>query len=63
MKKLVLACYDKVIEFDTKEEAEIYIKTLEVRKKDYSISNKFEYQGKYRLRVQEQYNNVPLLKN
>lgn len=63
MKKVISACIDRAFEFDSKEEAAVYLSKLEGRKAVFVIvEQKAMKGGKYRLRTKEQYNNNPLMK-
>lgn len=61
MKKVIAACIDRVLEFDTQEEAANYLETLRDKKTEFRIVNREAVNGKYRIRVQEQYNKSPML--
>jgi hypothetical protein len=63
LKKVIAACIDKVLEFDTPEEAAAYLETLRGKKTEFRISTREEVNGKYRIRIQEQYNKTPLIEN
>lgn len=56
MKKVIAACIDRVLEFDTQQEAAKYLETLRDKKSEFRILNREEVAGKYRIRIQEQYN-------
>lgn len=60
MKKVVAACIDRVLEFDTPAEAAKYIDGLREKETDFRILNREEINGKYRIRVKEQYNKNPM---
>ena len=60
MKKIIEACIDRVLEFDTQEEAAEYLEALRNKKTEFLIVNREAVNGKYRIRVQEQYNNCLL---
>lgn len=62
MKKIIAACIDRLIEFDSSEEAATYVEGLREKKSDFVIVKCEEISGKYRLRIKEQYNKNPLLK-
>jgi hypothetical protein len=62
LKKIIAACIDRLIEFDSSEEAATYVEGLREKKSDVVIVKCEEIGGKYRLRVKEQYNKNPLLK-
>lgn len=61
MKKIIAACIDRIIEFDTQQEAATYLEGLRTKKTDFRIINREEVDGKYRIRIQEQYNKSPMI--
>lgn len=61
MKKIIAACVDRVLAFDTQEEAAEYLEGLRARKTKFRIINREEVEGKYCIRVQEQYNKSPMI--
>lgn len=61
MKKVVAACIDRVLEFDTQQEAAKYLETLRDKKSEFRVLNREEVAGKYRIRIQEQYNKSPMI--
>lgn len=61
MKKVIAACIDRVLEFDTQKEAADYIETLRKKKSEFRILHREEVGGKYRIRIQEQYNKSPMI--
>lgn len=61
MKKVIAACIDKIVDFDTQEEAAAYLESLRDSGKEFRFMNREEVNGKYRLRIQEQYNKTPLI--
>lgn len=61
MKKIIEACIDRILEFDTQEEAAEYLEALRNKKTAFSIVNREAVNGKYRIRVQEQYNKSPMI--
>lgn len=61
MKKVIAACIDRVLEFDTQQEAAKYLETLRDKKTDFRILHREEVAGKYRIRIQEQYNKSPMI--
>ncbi len=63
MKKIIAACIDRVLEFDTQNEAAKYIETLRDKGSEFRIVNREEVNGKYRIRVKEQYNKSPMIEN
>ena len=54
MKKIIEACIDRILEFDTQEEAAEYLEALRNKKTEFRIVNREAVNGKYRIRVQEQ---------
>lgn len=63
MKKVIAACIDRVLEFGTQDEAARYIEGLRARKTEFRVINREEADGKYRVRVQEQYNKSPMIED
>lgn len=61
MKKVIAACIDRVLEFDTQQEAAKYLETLRDKKTDFRILYREEVAGKYWIRIQEQYNKSPMI--
>lgn len=61
MKKVIAACIDRVLEFDTQQEAVAHIEKLRTLKKSFRIVSRAETDGKYRVRIQEQYNSSPMI--
>lgn len=61
IKKIIAACIDRIIEFDTQQEAATYLEGLRTKKTDFRIINREEVDGKYRIRIQEQYNKSPMI--
>lgn len=61
MKKVVAACIDRVLEFDTQKEAAKYLETLRDKKSEFRVLRRDEVGGKYRIRIQEQYNKSPMI--
>ena len=61
MKKIIEACIDRVLEFDTQEEAADYLETLRNKKTEFRILHREEVGSKYRIRIQEQYNKSPMI--
>lgn len=61
MKKVIAACIDRVLEFDTQKEAANYIEGLRSKKSEFRVLRREEVGGKYRIRIQEQYNKSPLI--
>lgn len=60
MKKVVAACIDKILLFDTYEEGDKYLSDLERRGKDYKLLLDCKVGNGRKLHVQEQYNNSPM---
>ena len=63
MKKIIAACIDRIIEFDTQQEAATYLEGLRAKKTEFRIVNREEVNGKYRIRIQERYNKSPMIEN
>lgn len=63
MKKVVAACIDRILDFDTPKEAAAYIEGLRNKKTEFRVINREEVGGKYRVRIQEQYNKSPMIEN
>lgn len=63
MKKVIEACIERILDFDTPEEAAAYIEGLRNKKTDFVIVSREEASGKYRIRVKEQYNKSPMIQN
>lgn len=61
MKKVIAACIDRVLEFDTHNEAANYIETLRNKGSEFRILHCWEIGCKFRIRVQEQYNRSPMV--
>lgn len=61
MKKVVAAGIDRVLDFDTLEEADRYLDGLRVKGAEYRVMWRKEVCSKIRLRVVEQYNKNPLI--
>jgi hypothetical protein len=61
MKKLIAACIDRIIDFDSPEEAATYISGLRDKKVEFRIVYREAVDEKYRVRVQEQYNKTPMI--
>ncbi len=61
MKKVVAACIDRLLEFDSQSEAAAYVEGLRNKKSDFRVLHREEVSGKYRIRVQEQYNKNPMI--
>lgn len=63
MKKVVAACIDRILDFDTPKEAAAYIEGLRNKKTEFRVINREEVGGKYRVRIQEQYNKSPMIES
>lgn len=61
MKKVIAACIDRVLEFDTQKEAANYLEWLRDKKSEFRVLRRDEVGGKYRIRIQEQYNKSPMI--
>ena len=61
MKKVIAACIDRVLESAPKNEAAKYIETLRDKGSGFRILHREEIGGKYRIRIQEQYNKSPMI--
>lgn len=61
MKKVIAACIDRVLEFDTQNEAAKHLETLRDKGSEFRILHREEIGGKYRIRIQEQYNKSPMI--
>lgn len=60
MKKIIAACYDRYLEFDTEDELQRYLGKLNENKSSYHILENNVVNGKFRLRIQERYNRNPM---
>ena len=61
MKKVIEACIERILEFETQEEAANYLEGLRAKNSDFRVVSRGEIEGKYRLRIQEQYNKSPMI--
>ena len=61
MKKVIAACIERILDFDTPEEAAKYLETLREKKSEFRVLHREEIGGKYRIRIQEQYNKSPMI--
>ena len=61
MKKVLEACIDQVLEFDSPDEAVAFVDDLRQRKQRFNVSSRKEVNGKMRIRIQEQYNKSPMI--
>lgn len=62
MKKVIAACIDRILEFDTQQEAAKYLETLREKNSEFRILYREDADGKCRIRLQEQYNKSPMIK-
>lgn len=58
---MIAACIDRVLEFDTQQEAAKYLETLRDKKSEFRVLNRKEVGRKCQIRVQEQYNKSPMI--
>lgn len=63
MKKVIAACIDRLLEFDTQQEAAEYLEGLRNKKTEFRVLNREEVGDKYRIRIQERYNKSPMIEN
>lgn len=63
MKKVLEACIDQVLEFDSPDEAVAFVDDLRQRKQRFNVSSRKEVNGKMRIRIQRAYNGNRLLTN
>lgn len=61
MKKVIAACIDRILEFDSQQEAAKYLEGLRNKNAQFRMLHREEVNGKYRIRVQEQYNKNPMI--
>lgn len=61
MKKVISACIEQFIEFDSKEEYEAYERELSQGKKKYEILSVKSRKGRYFVHLKKQYNNNSFL--
>lgn len=62
MKKVIAACIDQILEFDSREEAEEFIDNQMAKPGEFKYSEIIEMgDGKYRIRTKKQYNSTPML--
>ncbi len=60
MKKVIAACIDLTLEFDSVEECNKYAADIKAKKQNFNVLRYEELpDGKIRVRVQRQYNNSP----
>jgi|GEM_PF-1749377 len=63
MKKVIAACIERILDFDSPEEAATYIDGLRDKNTEFVIISREEVNGKCRVRVKEQYNKSPMIEN
>ena len=63
MKKVIAACIERILDFDSSEEAATYIGGLRNKNTEFVIVSREEAGGKYRVRVKEQYNKSPMIES
>lgn len=61
MKKVISACIEQLLEFDTQKEAADYLENVRISGKGFRVVNREEAGEKYRIRIQLQYNKSPLI--
>ena len=61
MKKVIAACIDRVLEFETQNEAAASLEGLRNKKSEFKVLHREEVGNKYRIRIQEQYNKSPMI--
>lgn len=62
MKKVIAACIERVLEFDSPEEAKEYLDGLKAAGKKFRIIWDCDVSGeKKQIRIQEQYNKSPMI--
>lgn len=58
MKKVIAACIDQILEFDSKQEVEKFLGDLEKKKQLYTVMWENSIKGeKVQIRIRRQYNN------
>lgn len=58
MKKIISACIDQVIQFDTEQEIDLFLEHLKNRKQRFTVVWKNELKdGTVQIRIRRQYNN------
>lgn len=60
-KRIISACIDQIIEFNSETEQQGFIDKLKSGTKEFRIVNQSEQDGKFRIRVQLQYNKNNLI--
>jgi hypothetical protein len=63
MKKVVAACIDRILEFDTQDEAVSYIEAVFKKNSVFRILYHEKIEGKYQVRIREQYNKSPMIED
>ena len=61
MKKVLEACIDQLLEFDSPDEAAAFVDDLRQRQQRFNVSSREEVNGKMRIRIQRAYNGSRLL--
>ncbi|MEY8317720.1 hypothetical protein AALB19_10470 [Oscillospiraceae bacterium 50-58] len=61
MKKVLKACIDQLLEFDSREEAVAFVENLRDKGQRFNVSSREEVNGKFRIRIQREYNRNDLL--
>ena len=61
MKKVLEACIDQLLEFDSPDEAAAFVDDLRQRQQRFNVSSREEVNGKRRIRIQRAYNGNRLL--
>lgn len=62
-KRILAACIERVIEFDSQKEAATYLEGLRERKKTFVVARLGEVGNKFQIRIKEQYNNNPMIED
>ena len=55
MKKVLEACIDQVLEFDSPDEAAAFVNDLRQRQQRFNVSSREEVNGKMRIRIHRAY--------
>lgn len=61
MKKVIAEVIDRILEFDTQDEVAKYIEGLRAKKSNFRILYHVKIDGKFQIRIQEQYNKIPII--
>ena len=62
MKKVIAACIDQILEFDSRAEAFDFVQSQQNKPGEFNYSDLVEMgDGKYRIRIKKQYNSSPML--